>query len=195
MILDRLLATMALQRTLSLGYIRQRWMRTGLIVASIALGVATLVATRALNANLAPAAKGNRQSRSPARPHLLKLTNGHDRRAALVSSVSSDQAKTDGYGIREVMPMTLGRVILPELDNRSVLLLGVRRPHNVDLGKLDIPKAIQAARSLGLHVEIKAAELARAFLSLPRPTLAFLSQELADELAGVSGSSICAARQ
>ena len=36
-------------RLLSLRYLRQRWTRSALIVASIALGVATLVSTRVLN--------------------------------------------------------------------------------------------------------------------------------------------------
>src|SRR4051794_26545258 len=36
-----LLHAATLHRTLSFGYIRQRWLRTGLVVASIALGVAT----------------------------------------------------------------------------------------------------------------------------------------------------------
>ena len=40
---------LALYRTLSLRYLGRRWFRALLIVASIALGVATLVATRTLN--------------------------------------------------------------------------------------------------------------------------------------------------
>ena len=46
---------LALYRTLSVRYIRRRWFRAVLIVASIALGVATLVATRTLNDTMARA--------------------------------------------------------------------------------------------------------------------------------------------
>ena len=40
---------LSVYRTLSVRYLRQRWTRASLIVASIALGVATLVATASLN--------------------------------------------------------------------------------------------------------------------------------------------------
>ena len=56
---------LALHRTLSLRYLRRRWPRTLLIVLSIALGVATLVATRLLNTNLMKRPRG-RPTRSPA---------------------------------------------------------------------------------------------------------------------------------
>src|SRR5260370_2015971 len=46
-----------LQRTITLGYLRQRWTRAALIVISIALGVSILVATRALSQNLNKAAQ------------------------------------------------------------------------------------------------------------------------------------------
>src|SRR5205807_6690008 len=45
-----------LYRTLSLRYLSRRWFRALLIVASIALGVAALVATRALNETMSKAA-------------------------------------------------------------------------------------------------------------------------------------------
>ena len=43
-------------RTLSLRYLSRRWFRALLIVASIALGVATLIATQALNTTMSQAA-------------------------------------------------------------------------------------------------------------------------------------------
>src|SRR5262249_8545428 len=43
---------LSLYRTLSLRYFQERWSRALLVVASIALGVATLVATRALNQSM-----------------------------------------------------------------------------------------------------------------------------------------------
>src|SRR5262249_27510327 len=51
-------AMRSLYRTLSLRYLRQRWSRAALVIATIALGVATLVATRALNESMTAAARG-----------------------------------------------------------------------------------------------------------------------------------------
>ena len=48
----------SLHRTLSLRYLRQRWLRAALIIVSIALGVAVLLATRVLNQSMAKAARG-----------------------------------------------------------------------------------------------------------------------------------------
>src|SRR5260370_2545065 len=51
----------SLYRTLSLRYLSRRWFRAALVVASIMLGVATLVATQALNETMSKAtlAAGN----------------------------------------------------------------------------------------------------------------------------------------
>ena len=46
----------SLQRTLTIGYLGQHPTRAGLVVASIALGVAVLVATQALKQSLGRAA-------------------------------------------------------------------------------------------------------------------------------------------
>src|SRR5437870_5353322 len=52
---------LSLHRTLSLRYLSRRWFRALLVVASIMLGVATLVATRALSETMSKAvlASGN----------------------------------------------------------------------------------------------------------------------------------------
>src|ERR1700722_15308898 len=49
-------AMLSLYRTLSLRYLSRRWFRAWLVVASIMLGVATLVATQALDATMSKAA-------------------------------------------------------------------------------------------------------------------------------------------
>ena len=46
---------LSLYRTLSLRYLSRRWFRALLVVASIMLGVATLVATQALSATMSKA--------------------------------------------------------------------------------------------------------------------------------------------
>src|SRR3954470_21237130 len=48
---------LSLHRTLSLRYLRRRWDRAALVVVSIAIGVATLVSTRALNRSMSVAAR------------------------------------------------------------------------------------------------------------------------------------------
>src|SRR5205085_1039228 len=102
----------------------------------------------------------------------LVVTNGQTGVPRIVVD-KIDQAKMDKYGIREVMPMTVGRVLLPELDNRSVLLLGVRRPAELDSGKLDNLTTLDDD-SLGLHLDFRAAEFARNILSFPQPIVVFL---------------------
>jgi putative ABC transport system permease protein len=118
----------AIHRTLSLGYIRQRWMRTFLIVASIALGVATLVATRALNANL------NKAGRDAANPLSgtadIVVTNGQTGVPRGVLKQIDDAQYAE---IRDVRPMVFARVVIPELGNRSVLLIATRLPSGTDL--------------------------------------------------------------
>src|ERR1022692_1759514 len=54
-------AMLSLYRTLSLRYLSRRWFRAALVVASIMLGVATLVATQALSETMSKAtlAAGN----------------------------------------------------------------------------------------------------------------------------------------
>ncbi|MCS6849693.1 MAG: FtsX-like permease family protein [Gemmataceae bacterium] len=108
----------SLYRTLSVRHLRQRWSRAGLIVLSIALGVATLVATRSLNQGMRAAA----QSASSPLAGLadLAIDNGE-------AGVSRDlmPGLRAIPGVRAVEPVLIQRVLLPELDNRPALLLGM----------------------------------------------------------------------
>ncbi|MDN4634844.1 hypothetical protein QCD71_25410, partial [Sphingomonas sp. PsM26] len=51
------MANLSLYRVLSGRYLRRRWFRSLAIIASIALGVATLVATQVLNTTMTSAAQ------------------------------------------------------------------------------------------------------------------------------------------
>jgi putative ABC transport system permease protein len=106
-------------RTLSTRYLRERWTRALLIIASIALGVATLVATFSLNETM------NKAVRTTANPLAggadLTVTNG-DRPIAK----SLGDALAEVRGVRSVRPLLFTNVHLLDLkEDRSVLLAGV----------------------------------------------------------------------
>jgi putative ABC transport system permease protein len=170
--------TLDLQRTITLGYLRQRWTRAALIVLSIALGVSVLVATRALNQNLSKAAQGasnplsgladllvvNGQSGVPA--SLVETLREAQTAAPADAAATAGLASEPGSGgpfaaaalaalnrpalpeLSDVQPMVLGRVAVPELDNRSVLMLGVEPPAGME------KPAGAEVESLGVHVDV-----------------------------------------
>jgi putative ABC transport system permease protein len=110
-----------LLRTLSLGYLWQRWTRTTLLIASIALGVATLVATRALHDALKKAA------RSAVNPPLTGLAdiivdNGQ---TGLPPSVLKTLREPRIPGVDEVLPLIIAHAALPELDNAQTWVFGL----------------------------------------------------------------------
>ena len=76
-------------RLLSLRYLLQRWDRSALIVASISLGVATLVSTRILNECIETAAN---QSATPLGIGDLYITNGE----LGVNRPIADEVRADG---------------------------------------------------------------------------------------------------
>src|SRR6516162_4872646 len=124
---------LGLQRTLSLGYLRRRWTRTVLIVLSIALGVAALVGTRALATNLN---KGAEISMNPlsdlADLVVVKGQTGLPR--GLVQRLRDAQLS----GVKEVYPLVIGHVGLPEHQGKTVWLLGVDAFDTEQLGRLKV---------------------------------------------------------
>src|SRR4029077_28502 len=97
---------LSLYRTLSLRYLQQRWSRAAMIVASIALGVATLVATQTLNRSMSTAAQvAGRPMAGLADLHVTNGDAGVERElAGVLGSVP---------GVRSVMPLLVERVVLP----------------------------------------------------------------------------------
>jgi putative ABC transport system permease protein len=166
----------SLHRTLSVGYLRQRWMRSGLVVASIALGVATLVATRAVTANLMQSAKAAANPLS-GRTHLV-VSNGQ---AGVPRSVVETIKGAGDPAIRDVAPMTYGRAAIPELDNRSVMLLGI--PMSLD--KRDEFKG----DALGVEVRWTESAADIAGYIFAGRALVGLSDTLADDLAVLPGGA------
>lgn len=110
---------LSLYRTLSLPYLRQRWSRAILVVASIALGVATLVATRALNQTMSQAVRVASAPLAGAAD--LHVSNGE---SPVRRDLAADLRQVPG--VKGVEPLVFGRVRLPDLnDQRQVLLLGL----------------------------------------------------------------------
>jgi putative ABC transport system permease protein len=120
----------SLLRTLSLRYLRRRWFRALLIAVSIALGVATLVATQALNRSMTRAV-GAAANPAPG-GGALQVTNGD---LGVPRELARQIVEANLPGVRAALPVVIGRVTLPDLDGRSVRLLGADRPEKADLGE------------------------------------------------------------
>src|SRR5437764_14546520 len=99
---------LALYRTLSLRHLRRRASRAALVVLSIALGVATLVSSRALNRSMDTAA------RAAAAPLAgvadLIVNNGP---AGVERSLAAELRTVPG--LRAVSPLVIERVVLADL--------------------------------------------------------------------------------
>src|SRR5438445_503101 len=115
-------AMRSLYRTLSLRYLRQRWSRAALVIATIALGVATLVATRTLNESMTAAARG--ASTPLAESADLVVSNGE---AGVNPELAAELTRVTG--VRQAEAMVDGRVRLPDLSTpetpRNARLPGV----------------------------------------------------------------------
>ncbi|MBX9628325.1 MAG: FtsX-like permease family protein [Gemmataceae bacterium] len=110
----------AVYRMLGLRYTLQRWDRAALIVASIALGVATLVSARILNQCLEAAS--NDTTTPAAAGADLYVHNGE---AGVLRSAAEEVRSANIPGLKAVRPMVYDRVSLPQLDGRVAVLIGV----------------------------------------------------------------------
>jgi putative ABC transport system permease protein len=141
---------LALYRTLSLRYLRQRWTRAILIVASIALGVATLVATGTLSDTMN---KAVRASANPLAGDADLMVSNRD--GYLDGKVADVLSRIKG--VRTVRPLILKKVtILPRNGGkgRTVLLAGAEvlnslgeNPWGIKLQLWDYWQAIQDFRA------------------------------------------------
>ena len=124
---------LSVYRLLSIRYLIQRWDRTALIVASIALGVATLVSARILNQCFQIAAT---DTTTPLKGADLHVSNGE---AGVRRALVDDVRDANIPGVKSVQPMVFDRVTLPEIDGRVAVLMGVEA----------------SAKSLGLEMDKK----------------------------------------
>jgi putative ABC transport system permease protein len=109
---------MSVYRLLALRYLLQRWDRAALIVASIALGVATLVSARILNQCIEAAAQ---DTTTPGGSAELYVTNGE---AGVLRSVAEELRAANLPGVKSVQPLIFDRVTLPDLGGRVAILVG-----------------------------------------------------------------------
>jgi putative ABC transport system permease protein len=180
---------LTLQRSLSIGYLRLHPTRAVLIVLSIALGVATLVATRLLNQSI------NREAPEAVNP-MAKIADLVVMNAQTgVPRALADELRCAGIpGLRDAEPIVLGRITLPQLDEngRSVWLFGLdwtkqlRTATAEEKGKEPLPSKddsdgieIQWERSGVLH-----AVLDRLKGRIPVLAGAKLAQELKEKVRG-----------
>lgn len=105
---------------LSIRYLRQRWDRAALIVASIALGVATLVSSQTINRVIEKAADESAMPMKGAAN--LAITNGT---APVSLKIADDLRKANVRGVKSVQPLLFERITLPKLDDRAAVLVGV----------------------------------------------------------------------
>lgn len=148
----------ALYRILSSRYVRQRWDRAGLVVVSISLGVAMLVSTQLLNSCLDDAV---RESTAPGMEITdLCVNANHNVRLDLVPKLEAVA------GVRSVQPHALERVLLPEFNNRTAVLLGFALKNgaleekNPFGAKVDLYNLLAAAKANNPNVVVLGKELA-----------------------------------
>ena len=173
-----------MQRTLSLGYLRQRWIRALLVVLVIALGVATVVSTRILNQNLNSAAQSSINPFSGLFD--LVIANGQSgvpsNLAKQLNPANAESASSPLAAIESLHPFVFGRLAVPRLDNRSVMVIGL----DPDSTKGSI-QALQDIRS-DLKIDWLASEqrvafeLGRAWFMGSEKTPVLISADLAADL-------------
>lgn len=111
-----------LHRSLSVGYLRLHPTRAVLIVLSIALGVATLVATRLLNQSI------NQEAPEAVNP-MAKIADlvVMNAQTGVPRTLAEELRHASIPGLDDAEPIVLGRITLPQLDQngRSVWLFGL----------------------------------------------------------------------
>jgi putative ABC transport system permease protein len=108
----------SLYRTLSVRYVSRRWLRAGLIALSVALGVATLVATQALNWTMARAAVFAANPTSGFSDFII--ANGE-----LTVPRALEKELSALPGVADVEPRIFDNAFAPQLGDRAVLVLGI----------------------------------------------------------------------
>src|SRR5829696_7306399 len=112
----------SLLRSLAARYLIQKWDRSALVAASIALGVATLVSSRLLNECVEAAAY---DTTVPADTAGLYVQNGE---VGVDWQVFVDLRAAAIPGVQRVEPFVHLRVVLPEIDQRPAVVFGVGVP-------------------------------------------------------------------
>ncbi|HVS34458.1 MAG TPA: ABC transporter permease, partial [Gemmataceae bacterium] len=171
---------LSLHRTLTFGYLAQRPTRMVLIVVSIALGVATLVATRCLDDSLHQAARGAINPFATLAD--LLISNGQ---TGVPADLAERLQKKNLPGLADVQPLVMGRAALVELDDQSIRLIGVNwTPQNMAEDAKGAPEANAWGLKITPHSDDAATNASRywwdCFLGGKHPVL--VGAELAERL-------------
>jgi putative ABC transport system permease protein len=132
---------LSLPRTLSPRYLLRRWTMTCLVVASIGVGVAALVATRALSQNLGKAAKTALNPLSGICDLMVTGDFGVER------DLAEELRDAHVGGVKDIHPLILGSATIPELNNRSVLVVGTEIPQPDEEHASPNPLGIEVTQS------------------------------------------------
>jgi putative ABC transport system permease protein len=132
---------LSLSRTLTTNYLARHVTRTALVVVTIALGVAVLVATQSLSRGLKDAA--HRGFNPLAGLADLLIVNGE---TGVPASLANQLNNAQINGVKDAAPAVMAHVAVADLKNRSVLLfgLGVNRE-----------EMLAGAQKDGLEIRIK----------------------------------------
>lgn len=152
-----------LYRLLALRYILQRWDRAALIVASIALGVATLVSSRILNQCLQTAAAS---TTTPLGVGDLYVTNGG---VGVQRKVVDDIRNADIPGVESVQPLAIDRVTLPSLDGRWAVLVGAELSLQLLRDKAENPLHLEFHRTVEEDWRLLRYSISRRLVVLSKP--------------------------
>jgi putative ABC transport system permease protein len=111
---------MSVYRVLSLRYLLQRWDRALLIIASIALGVCTLISARVLSQCAEAAAQ---DTTTPGAQADLYVANGE---ASVPRSMVDELRDAKIPGVKSIQPIAYDRITLPDLErgHRDAVLIG-----------------------------------------------------------------------
>ena len=159
---------LSLYRTLSMRYLGKRRNRAGLIVLSIALGVAMLVSTQLINQCIDAAVA---ESTAPG-AELADLVVTSNRRVKLELAPVLRKIP----GVKSAQPLIFERVVLPEFNNRTAVLIGLdlaggKAADNNPFGaRLDVTNPLAIASGSGVAI---GAELAQVLDPGGKPTKAF----------------------
>lgn len=155
---------LSLWRSLGLGYLQRRPLRSLLVAFSIALGVATLVATQSLRRGIVLG------KRDPFSLGEVVVTNG---RAGISPELEREIRDAGMDGIASVHPLVIGRALAETVPPRSVMIVAA-----------DAPDADPARSLAGEGLEISLTASAEGVLGLLSGSPAVLGDAVADSVAG-----------
>ena len=135
----------ALYRLLTFRTLRQRWERSALIIASIALGVATLVSSRILNECLGSASE---RSTTPVGMGELFISNGE---FGVQRSITNELRAAKIPGVHSVFPLVVEKVTFPELGNRKGVLVGAELKQSLASQDESLQQLFQEDDALGVR--------------------------------------------